>query len=54
MIRRLRFRSLNHAPGDAIDPLRPVEADSNALIFTSALGAQPTRKDLLLVLSGRQ
>jgi hypothetical protein len=29
---------LNHAPGDAINPLRPIETDSNTLDFTSAFG----------------
>ena len=33
MISRLRFGSLNHAPGDAINPLRPVKADSNTVIY---------------------
>jgi hypothetical protein len=38
----LRFGSLNHAPGDAINPLRPVEADSNTLILLPLSGGQPT------------
>jgi hypothetical protein len=30
---------LNHAPGDTINLQRPVAADDNALILTSAFGA---------------
>jgi len=32
---------LNHAPGDTINPQRPIAADDNTLIFTSAFGATP-------------
>lgn len=30
---RVRFGSLNHAPGDAINPQGPIAADANALIL---------------------
>ena len=33
---RLQFGSLNHVPGNAINPQRPFPADANTLIFTSA------------------
>jgi hypothetical protein len=42
---------LNHAPGDAINPLRPVDADANTLILLPLSGAQPTWRDLLLASS---
>ena len=48
---RLRFGSLNHAPGDAINPLRSVEADATPLILLPLSGAQLTSQDLLLALS---
>jgi len=30
---RLQFRNLNHAPGDTINPQKPIEADANTLIL---------------------
>jgi hypothetical protein len=47
---KLRFESLNHAPGDTINPQRPIAADDNTLII-SASGPQPTWRDLLLASS---
>jgi hypothetical protein len=35
----LRFGSLNHAPGDAINPQRPILADANTLISLPLSGA---------------
>src|SRR5213078_588876 len=46
---RLRFGSLNHAPGKT-----RVEADANALILLPLSGAQPTCRDLLLASPGRK
>jgi hypothetical protein len=48
---RLRFGSLNHLPGDAINPQRPIAADSNSLISLPLLGAQRTWRALLPALS---
>jgi hypothetical protein len=36
---RLRFGSLNHAPGDTINPQRPIAADDNTLILLPLSGA---------------
>ena len=36
---RLRFGNLNHAPGDTINPLRPVETDANTLNLLPLSGA---------------
>jgi len=43
---RLRFGSLNHLPGDAINPQRPIAADANTLISVPLLGAQRTWRAL--------
>src|SRR5262245_21199221 len=48
---RLRFGSLNHASGEAINPQRPITADANTLISLPLLGAQRTWRDLLLASS---
>ena len=48
---RLRFRSLNHAPGDIINLLRPAEADASTLILLPLSEAQPTWRDPLLTSS---
>ena len=48
---RLRFWSLNRAPGGTINLLRPVEADANTLILLALSGSQPTWQDLLLASS---
>lgn len=45
---RLRFGSLNHVPGDAINPQRPIAADANTLISLPLLGAQRTWRAQLL------
>ena len=37
-----------HAPGDAINPHRPVAAGTNTLILFPLSEASPTRRDLLL------
>jgi hypothetical protein len=43
----LRFGSLNHPPGDAIDPQRAIAADANTLILLLLSGEQLTFPDLL-------
>jgi hypothetical protein len=51
---RARFRSLNHLPGDTINPQRPIAADANTLILLPLSGTQPTWRDLLLARPGRE
>ena len=41
---RLQFRSLNHAPGDTINPRRPVVADATALILLPLSGHNGHRR----------
>jgi hypothetical protein len=43
---RLRFWSLNHAPGDTINPQRPIGADDSALILLPLSEPQATWQDL--------
>ncbi len=45
---RLRFGSLNHAPGDDINPQRPIAADANCLISLPLLEQQRTSRIKIL------
>jgi hypothetical protein len=45
---------LNHAPGDTINPQKPIEADANTLILFPLSEHNRTCPDLLLDRLGRE